>query len=79
MENESNISLGGALNLHTLIALPIFIYFMKIGVFLNSKRRRRTLFANLCVRDEGKTLKRSNCAGGGEGMYLAGGGGEGIG
>ena len=25
MEKESNISLGGALNLHTLIALTIFV------------------------------------------------------
>ena len=31
---------------------------MKIGVFLNRERKRRTLFENLCVRDKGKILKR---------------------
>ena len=25
MENESNFPLGGAINLHTLLALPIFV------------------------------------------------------
>ena len=30
MENESNISLGGAINLHTLIALTIFVGRKKI-------------------------------------------------
>ena len=30
MENESNISLGGAINLHTLVALTIFVWRKKI-------------------------------------------------
>ena len=38
---------------------------MKIGVFFNRESKRRTPFANVCVRDEEKILKRVH--NGGEG------------
>ena len=63
MEKESNISLGGAINLHTLVVLT-----MQTIIIPN------TLFANLCVRDKGKNTEVLKMFVGGKGMYLIGGG-----
>ena len=55
MEKESNISLGGAIILLVLVAQTIFVgggnHFESI--LLHSQSFYKTLFANLCVRDEG--------------------------